>query len=57
MCIICKEYKARKLSLKEALINWKEIKKTIDEEHQKEVDQMLWDELWNDYYHLHGNAD
>jgi len=42
MCIICVEFEKGKLTVGEAVRNYGEIKSTIPEEHQKEVEEKLF---------------
>ena len=42
MCIICVEFKSGKLKLGEAVRNYGEIKEMISEEHQKEIEEELF---------------
>ena len=50
MCLICIEFKAGKLTVNEAFRNYDEMKETIEEDHKLEVDQMLFEGLWKEYY-------
>jgi hypothetical protein len=42
MCIICDQFKDGKLSLIEAVRNYGEMKETISEEHQQEIEETLF---------------
>jgi hypothetical protein len=58
MCIICVEFEKGKLSLGEAARNYGEMKETLSEEHQKEMEERLFnnfpfyidwdDEIWEE---------
>tara|TARA_Y100000310_G_C20414925_1_gene683841 strand:+ start:603 stop:839 length:237 start_codon:yes stop_codon:yes gene_type:complete len=42
MCIICIEYQKGKLKLGEAVRNYGELKESLPKEHQKEVEEKLF---------------
>jgi len=42
MCIICDQFKDGKLSLVEAVRNYGEMKETLSPEHQKEMEEALF---------------
>ena len=42
MCIICVEFEKGKLTIGEAVRNYGEIKSTIPKEHQKEIEEKLF---------------
>lgn len=42
MCIICVEFEQNKLNLGEAIRNYGEMKSTLPTEHQKEVEEKLF---------------
>jgi len=53
MCIICVEFEKGKLSLGEAIRNYGEMKETLSEEHQKEMEEGLFNNFpfyidWDD---------
>tara|TARA_R100000152_G_C6682306_1_gene115888 strand:+ start:72 stop:263 length:192 start_codon:yes stop_codon:yes gene_type:complete len=55
MCIICVEFEKGKLSLDEAVRNYGEMKETLPEEHQKEVEALIFNNFpfyhgWDDEY-------
>ena len=55
MCIICVEFEKGKLSLDEAVRNYGEMKETLPEEHQKEVEGLIFNSFplyrgWDDEY-------
>tara|TARA_R110000824_G_scaffold171379_5_gene348889 strand:+ start:401 stop:574 length:174 start_codon:yes stop_codon:yes gene_type:complete len=43
MCIICVEIQANRLTTKEAFRNYREMKHSIDEDHQKEILKKLYE--------------
>ena len=45
MCIICIEFEKGKLKLGEAVRNYGEIKESLSTEHQKEVEEKLFNNL------------
>ncbi len=45
MCIICIELEKNKLTLREAWRNLNEIHETLEEDHVKEVVDVIWDKL------------
>ena len=47
MCIICTEFKAGKLTVGEAVRNYGEMKATLSPEHQKEVEETLFNNFPN----------
>jgi len=49
MCIICTEFRAGKLTVKEALRNYGEMQEIIEEDHKPEVDQLLYEGFWKEY--------
>ena len=53
MCIICVEFEKGKLSLDEAVRNYGEMKETLSEEHQKEVEGLIF----NNFPLYHGLDD
>ena len=52
MCIICDQFKDGKLSLVEAVRNYGEMRETLSAEHQKEMEEKLFNNLMN-YSHLY----
>jgi len=46
MCLICIEYEKGKLNITEAFDNLAEMKDFLNEDHIKEVEDMLWDEMY-----------
>jgi|TARA_R110000824_G_scaffold398832_1_gene603385 hypothetical protein len=42
MCIICNQFNEGKLTVGEAVRNYGEIKETLSEEHQKEMEEKLF---------------
>ena len=55
MCIICTEYNAGKLSVGEAVRNYGEMKETLSEEHQREMEKNIFNNFgfyhgWDDEY-------
>jgi len=45
MCIICDQFKDGKLSLVEAVRNYGEMKETLSAEHQKEMEEKLFNDF------------
>ena len=42
MCMLCVELQTEKLTIQEAYRNYREIKDSLDEEHQKEILRLLY---------------
>ena len=42
MCIICEQYKDGRLTFREAIKNYEEMRETLSEEHQKEIEEKLF---------------
>jgi len=42
MCIICEQFKNNKLTIGEAIRNYGEMKESLPEEHQKEMEEKLF---------------
>jgi len=58
VCLICIEYQKEKLSFEEVISNLQEIRDTISEEHEKEIYEMLWEDMCSSSeYDMHGNGD
>jgi hypothetical protein len=55
MCIICVEFEKGKLTLGEAIHNYGEMKESIPEEHQKEIESKIFNNF--PFYHLLGDED
>jgi hypothetical protein len=45
MCIICDQFKDGKLTLGEAVRNYGELKEILSEEHQKEIEEKIFNKI------------